>query len=325
MVSVTVRGYSARLCLMFVVLQMAALLSACQAEKVKSEHVYSTDGVKISFSEYGNPNGQPVLFIHGWSQTKEIWQQQLTAPELQDYRLIAFDLRGHGQSTKSMNPAEYVSGNNWADDLSAVIRKLGLQNITVVAHAYGATVLMDYLSLYGEKNLKAINFVSALKGVGNETVKRYIGPDFERIKLATSERFDEQIEGVLALAKANYGDTIHRDVYARGVAASMLTPYYVRRYTLSRQVDHATTLRSIQVPVVFSHGQFDQAVLVNSSIDMAATIKGSKLNIYDESSHAPFITEAKKFNANLVVLLENIETEIFLPVGFCHRNPSNQN
>lgn len=52
------------------------------------------------------------------------------------YRLIAFDLRGHGQSTKTMNPAEYVSGNNWADDISAVIRKLGLSNVTVVAHSY---------------------------------------------------------------------------------------------------------------------------------------------------------------------------------------------
>ncbi|WP_138518172.1 alpha/beta fold hydrolase [Limnobacter alexandrii] len=317
MISVSNRGLFPHLFLMFVALPMAVLLSACQAEKIKSEHVYSTDGAKISFSEYGNPNGQPVLFIHGWSQSKEIWQQQLTAPELQDYRLIAFDLRGHGQSTKSMNPAEYVSGNNWADDLSAVIRKLGLQNITVVAHSYGATVLMDYLSLYGDKNLKAINFVGALKGVGDEFVKGYIGPDFERIKLATSERFNEQIEGVLALAKANYGDTIHRDNYARGVAASMLTPYYVRRYTISRQVDHAATLRSIQVPVLFSHGQFDRAVLVSSSIDMAAIVKGSKVNIYDESSHAPFVTEAEKFNANLVVLLENIEMEI-------HPEPFNQ-
>ena len=310
---------------LFFVMLFTLLMAACSSEKVTSEYVYSTNGVKLSFSEYGNPNGQPVLFIHGWSQSKEMWQQQLTAPELQDYRLIAFDLRGHGQSTKTMNPAEYVSANNWADDISAVIRKLGLSDVTVVAHSYGAIALMDYLSLYGDKNLKAINFVGALAGMGSQSETAYIGPDFERIKPATSERFNEQIEGVLALAKANYGETIHRDVYARGVAASMLTPYYVRRYTLSRQVDHASTLRSIQVPVVFSHGQFDQAVLVNSSIDMAATIKGSKLNIYDESSHAPFITEAKKFNANLVVLLENIETDIFLPVGFSHRNPRNQN
>jgi non-heme chloroperoxidase len=299
-----------RLYSLFFVMLIAVLMAACSSEKVTSEYVYSTNGVKLSFSEYGNPNGQPVLFIHGWSQSKEMWQQQLTAPELQDYRLIAFDLRGHGQSTKTMNPAEYVSANNWADDISAVIRKLDLRNVTVVAHSYGAIALLDYLSLYGEKNLKAINFVGALAGMGSQSVAAYIGSDFERIKLATGERFNDQIDGVIALAKANYGNAVDRDVYARGVAASMLTPYYVRRYIFARQVDHTDTLRSIRVPVVFSHGQFDQAVLARSAVDMASKLLGSTVTIYEESSHAPFVTEAAKFNANLVAFIENVETEI---------------
>lgn len=295
---------------LFFVMLIAVLAGACSSEKVTPEYVYSTNGVKLSFSEYGNPSGQPVLFIHGWSQSKEMWQQQLTATELQNYRLIAFDLRGHGQSTKTMNPAEYVSANNWADDISAVIRKLGLSDVTVVAHSYGAIALMDYLSLYGDKNFKAINFVGALAGMGNQSVTAYIGPDFERIKLATSERLHDQIDGVLALAKANYGNAVDRDIYARGVAASMLTPYYVRRYIFARHVDHTDTLRSIRVPVVFSHGQLDQAVLARSAVDMASTVQGSKVTIYEASSHAPFATEAAKFNANLLAFLENIETEV---------------
>lgn len=295
---------------LFFVMLIAVLAGACSSEKVTPEYVYSTNGVKLSFSEYGNPSGQPVLFIHGWSQSKEMWQQQMTATELQNYRLIAFDLRGHGQSTKTMNPAEYVSANNWADDISAVIRKLGLSDVTVVAHSYGAIALMDYLSLYGDKNLKAINFVGALAGMGNQSVTAYIGPDFERIKLATSERLHDQIDGVLALAKANFGNTVDRDIYAEGVAASMLTPYYVRRYIFARHVDHTDTLRSIRVPVVFSHGQLDQAVLARSAVDMASTVQGSKVTIYEASSHAPFATEAAKFNANLLAFLENIETEV---------------
>ncbi len=302
------RNIFAQILLFFCAVFVAFVTGACSSEKVTSEYVYSTNGVKLSFSEYGNPNGQPVLFIHGWSQSKEMWQQQLTAPELQGYRLIAFDLRGHGQSTKPMNPAEYVSGNNWADDINAVIRKLGLRNVTVVAHSYGAIALMDYLSLYGDKNIRAINFVGALSGMGNQSVAAYIGPDFERIKLATSERFNDQIDGVLALAKANYGNAVDRDVYARGVAACMLTPYFVRRYIFARQVDHTDTLRSIRVPVVFSHGQLDQAVLARSAVDMASTVQGSQVTIYQESSHAPFVAEAALFNANLDALLKNSET-----------------
>ena len=302
------RSTFARLFILFFVMSLALFVGACGSEKVTSEYVYSTNGVKLSLSEYGNPNGQPVLFIHGWSQSKEMWQQQLTAPELQAYRLIAFDLRGHGQSTKTMNPAEYVSGNNWADDISAVIRKLGLSNVTVVAHSYGAIALMDYLSLYGDKNIRAINFVGALSGMGNQSVAAYIGPDFERIKLATSERFSDQIDGVVALADANFGNAVDRDIYARGLAASMLTPYYVRRYIFARQIDHTDTLRSIRVPVIFSHGQLDQAVLARSAVEMASKVQGSKVTIYEASSHAPFVTEAAKFNADLLALLKSIKT-----------------
>jgi len=298
------RSAFVRLLLLFCAVPIAVPLAACGSDKVTSQYVYSTNGVKLSFSEHGNPNGQPVLFIHGWSQSKEVWQQQLTAAELQDFRLIAFDLRGHGQSTKTMNAAEYVSGNNWADDISAVIRKLDLRNVTVVAHSHGAIALMDYLSLYGDKNLKAINFVGAFAATGNQSVETYNGPNFERIKLAASERFNDQIDGVLALAEANYGNSIDRDVYARGVAASMLTPYYIRRYIYDRQVDHTDTLRAIRVPVIFSHGQLDQTVLPQSAVDMASNLPGSEVAIYKESSHAPFVTEAALFNSNLVALLK---------------------
>jgi len=90
----------------------------------------------------------------------------------------------------------------------------------------------------------------------------------------------------------------------------MLTPNYVRRYIFARHVDHTDTLRSIRVPVVFSHGQLDQAVLARSAVDMASTVQGSKVTIYEASSHAPFATEAAKFNANLFAFLENIETEV---------------
>ena len=70
------------------------------------------------------------------------------------------------------------------------------------------------------------------------------------------------------------------------------------------RVDHTDTLRSIRVPIIFSHGQLDQTVLPQSAVGMASNLPGSEVTIYKESSHAPFVTEAALFNANLVALLK---------------------
>jgi pimeloyl-ACP methyl ester carboxylesterase len=59
----------------------------------------TSDGVTINFVETGNPAGPPILFVHGISQSLRSWTKQLNDEALRKkYRLIALDLRGHGES-----------------------------------------------------------------------------------------------------------------------------------------------------------------------------------------------------------------------------------
>jgi non-heme chloroperoxidase len=61
-------------------------------------------GVKINVVETGNPDGPPILFIHGWSQSHASWFRQLNAPELSErFRLIALDLRGPDQTRSTVS------------------------------------------------------------------------------------------------------------------------------------------------------------------------------------------------------------------------------
>src|SRR5215469_14718378 len=79
--------------------------------------VTSKDGVKLAVQESGNPNGPAIIFVHGLLGSRLNWEAQVQSPELRQYRLITYDLRGHGLSGKPSGAAPYHDGRRWGDDL----------------------------------------------------------------------------------------------------------------------------------------------------------------------------------------------------------------
>lgn len=66
----------------------------------------SGDSVTLAVQEWGNRSGSAILFIHGSSQSHFFWGRQVEDPALQrEFRLVIFDLRGHGASEKPVGDA----------------------------------------------------------------------------------------------------------------------------------------------------------------------------------------------------------------------------
>ena len=76
-------------------------------------HRITGGGTQLHVAETGNPDGRPILFIHGFSQCSLSWGRQLSSDLADDDRLIAMDLRGHGQSDKPRDA--YGESKLWAD------------------------------------------------------------------------------------------------------------------------------------------------------------------------------------------------------------------
>ena len=72
--------------------------------------------------ETGNPRGRPIVFIHGLSQCWLQWSRQMNSSLVDDHRLVALDMRGHGLSDKPRHG--YDDSKQWADDIDAVIQAL---------------------------------------------------------------------------------------------------------------------------------------------------------------------------------------------------------
>ena len=85
--------------------------------------------------------GQPIVFIHGWAQALEIWDDQVTA-FAPHYRVIRFDRRGFGQSTGHAD----VSAD--ADDIRILLDSLGIRTAHVVGLSAGARVALRFAAAF---------------------------------------------------------------------------------------------------------------------------------------------------------------------------------
>src|SRR5437762_14061959 len=134
---------------------------AAQDLKYKPIAVKTPDGLTISAQEWGNPAGPEFLFIHGFSQSHLSWMRQVDSDLAKEFRIVTYDLRGHGNSDKPLDAARYRDSKAWGDEVQAVIDTAGLKRPVLVGWSYAGRVISDYLTTHGAGKLAGINFVDA--------------------------------------------------------------------------------------------------------------------------------------------------------------------
>src|SRR5712691_10736427 len=135
MMSVFLRGFmrSAGATLLLVAISAPGL---AQEKKYKPLVVRAPDGVTIAAQEWGNPSGPEILFIHGFSQASLSWQRQVESELAKEFRMVTYDLRGHGSSDKPLEPEKYKESKAWADEVQAVIDATKLKRPVMVGWSY---------------------------------------------------------------------------------------------------------------------------------------------------------------------------------------------
>jgi pimeloyl-ACP methyl ester carboxylesterase len=94
-------------------------------------------GVGIEVWVDGPEDGTPVLFMHGWPDTHDLWRHQVAALSEAGFRTIAPDLRGFGESDKPSEVEAYAL-QHCVVDMLAVLGAVGVEKAHVVAHDWGA-------------------------------------------------------------------------------------------------------------------------------------------------------------------------------------------
>ena len=162
--------------------------------------VATPDGVCVSVGEWGNPAGPEIVFIPGLAQSVLSFNRQTDSALAHDFRIIAYDLRGHGLSDKPTDPACYQDGRRWADELAAVIAAKRLRRPVLVGWSLGGRVLRQYLMHYGDGALSGINFLAS-RPIEDPGI---VGPASKAMQGDTSRDLAGRIAASLAFLRACY-------------------------------------------------------------------------------------------------------------------------
>src|SRR3546814_14062512 len=87
------------------------------------------------------------------------WSSDVCSSDLQGYRAIAYDRRGHGRSA---DPGRGYDHDTLADDLAAVIDGLNLDGVTIVAHSMGGTEVARYFARHGGRGVARVVLVGTI-------------------------------------------------------------------------------------------------------------------------------------------------------------------
>jgi non-heme chloroperoxidase len=254
------------------------------------------DGVKIAIQESGNSEGPELVFVHGLLGSHLTWEKQVTSPLLRKYRIITYDLRGHGLSGRPASAAFYQEGKRWGDELRTVIQAKKLKRPVVVTWSLGGLALTNYLNTYGSSGIGGLVYVDAVFELAPDLVG---GLAETRVKLTSSD-LAAHLEGTRQFVRACFykapdAPTLNRLVAAAAMASLDMTQAVHRGISSPAR----TTLPKTKVPALIMYGQHD--VLTNSKMVNLGRrlLPKAKVISYTESGHAPFYEQAQKFNSDL--------------------------
>ena len=277
-------------------------------------------GVKLHTREWGNPHGPALLFIHGWSQSDLCWMNQVRGDLAETFRIVTFDLRGHGLSEKPAGPEHYAEGQLWADDVASVIDQTGLDQPILVAWSYGGYIVADYLRAYGDNRIGGINLVGAAL-ILRPPAFDHIGPGLlENVHGMCVPDLSANIAAARRFLRACTSRPLGDDEVAAALAWNMVVPPAIRGALLSRELDASNILASVSVPVLVTHGRDDVIVLPSMAEHTLTVCPAATASWYDGVGHMPFWEAPDRFARELAGLARGLMTARTTRAQQCDRS-----
>ena len=269
-------------------------------------YIKSKDGVQLHVKDVGT--GKPVVLIHGWPLTGDMFEYQSLALIEAGYRVVTYDRRGFGQSG---HPASGYDYNTFADDLAAVLEELDIRGAALVGFSMGGGEIARYLSRHGTDRVsKAVLIGSVvpylLKDASNpDGVDQSVFDDMKaqirKDRFAFLQTFTEMFYGV-GWVTSSVSDALLDWTFMLAVMASPKAT--IDCVDAFGKTDFRPDLASFTIPTLVIHGTGDKTVPIDPSGRAAAKgIKGAMLIEYDGEPHGLFATAPDRLNKDLLTFI----------------------
>ncbi|HZP89047.1 MAG TPA: alpha/beta hydrolase [Burkholderiales bacterium] len=287
-----------------VALAMLICMAAPHANAASTKEAYFTtsDGVRLHYIEAGA--GKPLVLIPGWSQTAAQFKAQLDGLS-DNYRVIAIDMRGHGESDK---PTYGYRIHRLSKDVHEFLTANGLTGVTLAGHSMGCSVIWGYWELFGHDRVAKLVLIDQMpmitaNPIWSEQEKTDAGAILDKDSLYSVTNALAGPDGVKT-TEGFIGGMFTKQYPPEQVAwVIQQNLKFPRPYAARLLYDHATNdwrdvLPRIDVPTLIVGGK-TSLVGWKSQVWMGTQIPNSKVEIFEEAeggNHFMFMENPEKFN-----------------------------
>jgi len=262
--------------------------------------------IEIYYKDHGS--GPPVVLIHGWPLNGDAWEKQTAALLAAGHRVITYDRRGFGRSSKPGIGYDY---DTFAADLDALLTALNVTGVSLVGHSMGTGEITRYIGKYGTKRLRKAVLIGTL---GPYLVKAPDNPEgidpkvFDEIrssiKADRSVALMEFLKNFYSVGGADGKRVSERVIEANWNVAMGASPIGTLACVDSWIEDFRKDITRNDIPTMIIHGDDDRILPADAtSRRQAKMIKEVKYVEIKGASHGLAWTRAEEINAELLKFL----------------------
>lgn len=222
--------------------------------------VVAGDGTPLPVFDAGPREAPALLFVHGITQSKAVWSPLLAGPLARTRRLVAFDLRGHGDASEGVGE-QAPTRARLGEDLAEVMAALRLQRPTIVATSFGGAVVGEYLRAHGDAALGGIVLVAGAVFTGRAATELYGPAMMGNARDLMSSDAAVYAAAAEAFLRGSSVAALSAALHESSLEEMRRVPVAVRRALLAGGDDYRPELRRTTVPLTTLHGERDAVVL----------------------------------------------------------------
>jgi non-heme chloroperoxidase len=268
----------------------------------------NTADISLYYEDHGS--GPPVVLLSGWPLDSRSWEPQVHPLLQAGHRVISYDRRGFGQSSR---PAEGYDFDTLASDLDKLLTELDLREATLVGFSLGTGELARYIGTYGTGRLRACVFIESLAPSFVKSDENPNGVDQATIDAVRQAILDDRpawLTGLLGdflnldelLGKRVSEETV-RNSWNAGAAAS---PWATWACVLTWLEDFHQDIKRIDVPTLILHGTADRILSVEGQgRRMHAALPDAHYAEIEGGPHVMCVTHAMEVNRELLAFLRS--------------------
>lgn len=274
---------------------------------IKVGHENSSD-ISLYYEDHGT--GRPVVLIHGWPLSGRSWEKQTGVLLAAGMRVITYDRRGFGMSSKPATGYEY---DTLAADLRAVLTHLDLKDAAIIGFSMGGGEVARYLGRYGPDRVSRAGFIGAIPPFLLRTPDNQTGVDAQVFDAIKKELVADRPAFLAYFLKNFYNTDVllpkaisQEAVNASWSVAMNALPSATVACVSAWLTDFRADLAKITIPTLIVHGDEDRIVPLPATGELThKAIRGSRLAVIPKAPHGLLWTHADDVNRELLAFLKH--------------------